>query len=57
MRWAARSGVDVFDWHVWFAWYPVRIKECWYWLEKVERKMTLDSPCLSIDVEYRPLRR
>lgn len=28
-----------FDWHEWFAWYPVRVgrRDC-RWLEKVERK-------------------
>jgi hypothetical protein len=30
-------------WHVWFAWYPVRIKDhdC-RWLEKVERRGNLE---------------
>lgn len=26
-------------WHVWFAWYPVRIHNTWYWLKNVERKI------------------
>lgn len=29
--------------HVWFAWYPVEIKDEWVWLEKVIRSAELYS--------------
>ena len=28
------------QWHVWFAWHPVRIDEYIVWLEKVKRRKT-----------------
>ena len=44
MRWKAstelpRSSVAYRErWHRWFAWYPVKVEECWVWLEVVHRK-------------------
>lgn len=26
------------NWHIWFAWYPVKIENRTVWLRKVERK-------------------
>jgi len=27
-----------YDWHRWFAWYPIKIKTAWVWLEVVIRQ-------------------
>lgn len=39
MRWPVYEGIDIFEWHPWFAWHPVRLKgtRTWVWLETVER--------------------
>jgi hypothetical protein len=41
-RVAAKKPQPVTEWHVWFAWHPVRAAEgqrvTWCWLERVERK-------------------
>lgn len=31
---------DKYQWHAWFAWFPVEIADGhWRWLERVERKL------------------
>jgi hypothetical protein len=41
MRWRI-NDFDPFQWHQWFAWYPVRIGYRRVWLEKIERQMAQD---------------
>lgn len=41
MRWPVNFGKprkDPYEWHIWFAWYPVKAGSTWVWLEKVRRK-------------------
>jgi hypothetical protein len=38
MRWWDKSR-NLFDWHRWFAWYPVKTTVWWVWFEVVERKL------------------
>ena len=36
---ATRITPDIYDWHFWFAWRPVLVREWeWRWLEKVNRR-------------------
>ena len=35
-----RKSEKLRQWHVWFAWHPVRIDENIVWLEKVKRRKT-----------------
>ena len=50
MKFFKKPEVDLWDWHRWFAWYPVVIwdeeqeREFYVWLETVERKR--DGPAL-----------
>jgi hypothetical protein len=43
MRWHAWQGAHLVDWSVWWAWYPVRVRDGdavrWVWREPVERKI------------------
>ena len=47
MRWKVREKVDIFDWHPWFAWYPVCTEKkasgvsTRVWLELVMRRMQM----------------
>lgn len=41
MRWPVNFGKprkDPYEWHIWFAWYPVKVGSTRVWLEKVRRK-------------------
>ena len=44
MNWEApilgrRKRLERLGWHLWFAWYPVRVRSGrWYWLEHVKRQ-------------------
>lgn len=29
--------IDLYKWHVWFAWFPVKTPTSWVWLENVLR--------------------
>ena len=40
------------QWHRWFAWYPVKISNKFYWLTTVLRKGTLTPSGLYIDDVY-----
>lgn len=41
MRWKANPRVDVDQWHVWFAWHPVRTQAGQIvWMESVMRRRT-----------------
>lgn len=47
MRWKIKPKVerqlfDIFTWHRWYAWYPVKIDLEWVWLEDVERKYYIE---------------
>lgn len=48
MRWRAKPFVDLWQWHRWYAWYPVRVENEWVWREWVERRLD-DSHLCSID--------
>ena len=37
MRWKAGRIQQYDEWRSWFAWYPVKIKGSWVWLETVKR--------------------
>lgn len=42
MRWRGRElrRVNKFEWHLWFAWYPVKTKQKWWvWLERLARRV------------------
>jgi hypothetical protein len=45
------------EWHVWFAWRPVKLEAEWVWLERIERKVTwtYHYDMAIKDVEYREL--
>lgn len=36
MKWKAPEEFDRYQWHKWFAWYPVKVGEAVVWLETVE---------------------
>jgi thiosulfate reductase cytochrome b subunit len=36
MRWRGKSK-DHYEWHRWFAWFPVKTEVWWVWLEHVDR--------------------
>ena len=38
MRFKFKESRDIYKWHVWFAWYPVKVGKQWVWLETVWRK-------------------
>jgi len=38
MKWKTKKGQDPEEWHVWFAWHPVRVEDNWVWREEVMRK-------------------
>ena len=42
MKWS--HGYNVFEWHEWFAWHPVQIRQKHFWLEKVLRKADYYDP-------------
>lgn len=49
MRWKTRSGelksgLHIFKWHKWFAWYPVLTWDGWIWMETVVRKRAAREP-------------
>ena len=33
--------IDRRQWHVWYAWYPVRTPNGWMWLTRVERRWVI----------------
>jgi hypothetical protein len=37
MNWPV-STLDMYEWHRWFAWFPVEIEGRRHWLETVERR-------------------
>jgi hypothetical protein len=44
MKWTApilsrQRRLEQMDWHLWFAWYPVRIDDAWFWLTRVKRRV------------------
>jgi hypothetical protein len=48
------------DWHVWFAWYPVAIASyadntTYVWLERIERKLIHENFETFDDYIYRPI--
>lgn len=45
MRWTPNSP-EYFQWHRWFAWYPVQVGDTWVWLETVERVRVFIGPTL-----------
>lgn len=42
MKWNSKSENTIIherkSWHVWFAWWPTRIDEEFYWLENISRR-------------------
>ena len=54
MRWVW-DNVDKQDWHRWYAWHPVKLKDTseWCWLEEIERKDIGDSYYSDRDWIYR----
>ncbi len=55
MKWKASEEFDPYQWHEWFAWYPVKIGLATVWLEVVERRfisIMVDTGELK-NVEYR----
>lgn len=42
--------MDIWEWHNWFAWYPVRINNKYVWLKTVQRICI--SNCLWDDELY-----
>jgi len=64
MRWdriaakrKAQSKVDYIEnWHPWYAWYPIKVKEVWYWLCRIERKREwIGKPFFFTHWEYKNL--
>ena len=50
MRFPSTKKVDKFNWHLWFAWYPVYSEELgeWIWLETCYRRKQ-DMPIVNGD--------
>ena len=44
MRWASKAKQNLLEWHLWWAWFPVRIPQTrevdgqWVWLEVIFRR-------------------
>lgn len=39
MKWAVKQKPNPYEWHDWFAWYPVTVRnKTRYWLETVRRQ-------------------
>jgi len=63
MRWQRRTEWRWWDtflwrypqWHLWFAWHPVRVENKWVWWEHVERRCrNLTTPDYGpLPTEYR----
>lgn len=32
------------NWHIWFAWYPVKVQGQWVWLQKIARSFDFLHP-------------
>lgn len=52
MRWKHKT-FDQYEWHQWFAWYPVVVECEWVWLERVERRASRRAYPGEIDYEYK----
>jgi hypothetical protein len=53
MRWRVNTGYHFsrWEWHRWWAWYPVKVDNQYVWLEYVYRKAVTVS--YGTDYEYR----
>jgi hypothetical protein len=43
---------DIQKWHKWFAWYPVKINQHWFWLQYVEQRCEIFSYSLGGMIEH-----